>query len=142
MTDFDAELAEIFSGYGRLTRDEIQRRAVSTSASSKLLGAIDSLPEGEYAYDEATDSLLQVSDHVRGTANAGVAAAGLPDVDLLRELEVLHASRHDTFLHGSARALTAHSDRTGELEAEYLSRYPYREIDPARTRAGARGDLA
>jgi hypothetical protein len=31
-----------------------------------------------------------------------------------------------------------HTERTGELEREYLRRHPKRDVDPARTRAGAR----
>ena len=44
----------------------------------------------------------------------------------------------ETFLHGSHDALDAHSWRTAELEAEYLRRFPEREVDPERLRAGAR----
>jgi Family of unknown function (DUF6158) len=70
----------------------------------------------------------------------GVPPEDLPESDLLRELEHLHHTRHDTFLHGSADALHAHINRTAELEQEYLRRHPEREVDPARTRAGARGE--
>ena len=66
----------------------------------------------------------------------------LAETDLLRELENLHRTRHETFLHASSQALEEHSVRTGELEHEYLRRHPDREVDPARTRAGARGDAA
>ncbi len=64
----------------------------------------------------------------------------LHEVDLLRELEHLHRTRNDTFLHGSPHALREHSMRTGDLEQEYLRRHPEREVNPARTRAGARGE--
>jgi hypothetical protein len=64
----------------------------------------------------------------------------LAESDLLRELQHLHATRHGTFLHGSPDALEEHTSRTAELENEYLSRHPEREVDPARTRAGARGE--
>jgi hypothetical protein len=43
-------------------------------------------------------------------------------------------------LHGAPQALHEHSRRTGELEQEYLRRHPEREVDPARTRTGARGE--
>jgi hypothetical protein len=43
-------------------------------------------------------------------------------------------------LHGSPDALRAHTSRTAELEDEYLRRYPERDVDPARTRAGARSE--
>jgi hypothetical protein len=68
----------------------------------------------------------------------GVAAAELSEVDLLRELRHLHVTRHDTFLHGSPDSLREHTARTFELEQEYLRRHPERDVDPRRTRAGAR----
>lgn len=70
----------------------------------------------------------------------GVPAEKLAEPDLLRELEHLHTTRHDTFLHGAPDALREHTSRTAELEDEYLRRHPEREVDPARTRAGARGE--
>lgn len=68
----------------------------------------------------------------------GVPAAELSEDDLDRELAQLHRTRHDTFKHGSAQALTRHSERMRELEEEYLSRHPEREIDDERLREGAR----
>lgn len=68
----------------------------------------------------------------------GVRPGDLPDTDLMRELEHLHTTRHDTFLHSAPGALDEHTHRTAELEREYLRRHPDRQIDPARTRSGAR----
>jgi hypothetical protein len=68
----------------------------------------------------------------------GVEAARLGDHELLKELEAIHRSRHDTLLHGSAAALTAHTTRMAELEGEYLRRHPDRPVAAGRTRAGAR----
>jgi hypothetical protein len=62
----------------------------------------------------------------------GIAGEDLSEEDLLRELENLHRTRHDTFLHGSADALSTHTRRTAELEVAYLKRHPEREVDPAR----------
>lgn len=67
---------------------------------------------------------------------AGIPAADLSDDDLERELEHAHEKRHDTFLHGSDDALRAHTQRTGELEAEFLRRHPQRRVDARRTREG------
>jgi hypothetical protein len=72
----------------------------------------------------------------------GIDAARLPDDVLLRELEHLHRTRHDTFLYGSRDALEQHSIRTHELELEYLRRHPRRHIAAGRTRAGARARVA
>jgi hypothetical protein len=69
---------------------------------------------------------------------SGVHPDDLAEADLLRELEHLHTTRHDTFLHGAPDALREHSSRTAQLEQEYLRRHPEREVDPARTRSGAR----
>ena len=73
---------------------------------------------------------------------SGVSPEDLAETDLIRELEHLHRTRHDTFLHGAPDALRQHTSRSAELENEYLRRHPERDIDPARTRAGARGSDA
>lgn len=83
---------------------------------------MDDLPEGEFAPD----------------SGEGVPASELTSHDLLHELAVLHRTRHDTLRHASDQALAMHTSRSAELEAEYLRRYPEREIDPGRLRAGAR----
>jgi len=64
----------------------------------------------------------------------GVDAADLTDDDLLREMSSLHRTRLDTLRHGSDAALANHLRRTAELETEYLTRYPGREVDPSRLR--------
>ena len=68
----------------------------------------------------------------------GIPAGELDQDDLLRELEHLHATRNETLRHGSPDSLTAHTQRMGELEDEYLRRFPEREVDPGRMRAGSR----
>ena len=70
----------------------------------------------------------------------GVPAEDLDEEALLRELASLHRTRHETFLHASTQALQRHSERTTELELEYLRRHPEREIDPERLRSGARAE--
>lgn len=73
---------------------------------------------------------------------SGMRPDDLTEPDLIRELEQVHRTRHETFLHGSPNALREHNTRTDELEGEYLRRHPEREVDPARTRSGARGGVA
>ncbi|NYH80003.1 hypothetical protein FHR84_003352 [Actinopolyspora biskrensis] len=68
----------------------------------------------------------------------GIEAAELSEDALRRELRHLHETRNETFLHGSSDALEEHTRRTFELEREYLRRHPEREVDPRRTREGAR----
>ncbi|ANW21562.1 DUF6158 family protein [Streptomyces clavuligerus] len=68
----------------------------------------------------------------------GVEAARLGEHDLIKELENIHRSRHDTLLHGSPAALAAHTTRMAELEEEYLRRHPERPVSAGRTREGAR----
>ena len=63
-----------------------------------------------------------------------VPADELTEEDLLRELEQLHRTRHETFLRGPTQALQHHSERTAELELEYLRRHPERNIDESRLR--------
>ena len=71
--------------------------------------------------------------------DTGIAAGELSEDVLTRELAHLHATRNDTFLHGAPDALREHTARTDELEPEYLRRHPERDVDPRRTRSGARG---
>ena len=68
----------------------------------------------------------------------GLDPSALTDEDLLREIGQLHQTRTETLLHGSDDALRHHTARTGELEGEYLRRYPGRHIAPERLREGAR----
>ena len=69
----------------------------------------------------------------------GVPPVRLTDEALGRELERLHATRRETFFHGSEDALEIHTERMLELEREYLRRFPERVVpDPGRTRAGSR----
>ncbi|MFI6348105.1 DUF6158 family protein [Streptomyces sp. NPDC050560] len=68
----------------------------------------------------------------------GVDPGRLDDQQLMKELEAIHRTRHDTLLHGSNDALRAHNERMAELEGEYLRRHPRRPVAGGRTRAGAR----
>jgi hypothetical protein len=69
---------------------------------------------------------------------SGIHPAGLPDGDLFRELRHMYQTRLETLRHGSAQALATHSSRMQALEHEYFRRFPRREINPERLRAGAR----
>jgi hypothetical protein len=137
MSDFEAELADIFAGHERVSSAELRRRAVSADVAADVVAALDRLPEGEYALDEAADALDQVAEPVASVV-VGVAPDELSTDDLLRELGHLHETRNATFRHGSAHALDEHTTRTDALEAEYLRRFPAREVDDRRTRSGAR----
>jgi Family of unknown function (DUF6158) len=64
----------------------------------------------------------------------GVDPAELTDDDLVREMASLHRTRLDTLRHGPDAALANHLRRTAELETEYLTRHPGREVDPSRLR--------
>jgi hypothetical protein len=68
----------------------------------------------------------------------GVDPVRLDDQQLMKELETIHRTRHDTLLHGSNDALRAHNERMAQLEGEYLRRHPRRPVAQGRTRAGAR----
>ncbi|MFI6460751.1 DUF6158 family protein [Streptomyces sp. NPDC050528] len=73
-----------------------------------------------------------------GHTMTGVDPARLDDSQLMKELETIHRTRHDTLLYGSNDALRAHNDRMAGLEGEYLRRHPRRLVAPGRTRQGAR----
>jgi len=134
MRELEATLDEVFMRQERLTVDEIQRRAVAAGAPIDVINALDGLPEGEYAQDEVTEAL---ADGVTDTS-MGVPPNELENDDLMRELWEIHRTRHDTLRHGSDDALANHDERMADLEAEYLRRWPEREIDPQRLRPGAR----
>ncbi len=70
---------------------------------------------------------------------SGIDPATLTVADLYRELESLYQSRLDALRHAADQAWQEHTERMGELESEYLRRFPDREIDPARLRSGAIG---
>ncbi|MEU1167310.1 DUF6158 family protein, partial [Streptomyces sp. NPDC005921] len=68
----------------------------------------------------------------------GVDPSRLDDQQLMKELENIHRTRHDTLLYGSNDALRAHNERMAQLEGEYLRRNPRRLVAAGRTREGAR----
>ncbi len=69
----------------------------------------------------------------------GVDPGRLDDQQLMKELETIHRTRHDTLLYGSKDALRTHNERMAQLEGEYLRRHPRRPVVAGRTREGARG---
>ncbi|MFF1410463.1 DUF6158 family protein [Streptomyces sp. NPDC058289] len=69
---------------------------------------------------------------------AGPSAGGLEEGRLMKELEAIHRTRHETLLHGSDEALVTHTRRMDELESEYVRRHPERAQTTSRTRSGAR----
>ncbi|MBC6460531.1 DUF6158 family protein [Actinomadura sp. HBU206391] len=68
----------------------------------------------------------------------GVDPGELSDEDLMRELGHLHETRLEALRHAADQALDEHTRRSAALETEYLRRWPDREVDPERLRAGAR----
>lgn len=63
-----------------------------------------------------------------GAEPLGVPPTELSDEDLLREIQSLHRTRDDALRHAPEPALAHHDRRTAELEAEYLRRFPDREV--------------
>lgn len=61
----------------------------------------------------------------------GIPGADLSDDDLDRELRHVHEKRHDIFVDGTAEQLRNLTRRTGELEDEYLRRFPDRVTEAA-----------
>ncbi|MEV4626315.1 DUF6158 family protein [Micromonospora sp. NPDC049523] len=102
-------------------------------------GPVDDSPEqrvGEWDGDHAANRATVPADFVVETGDLGIDPAELGDEDLIRELHSLHRTRLDTLRHAADTALANHLRRTAELETEYLSRHPGREVDPARLRNG------
>jgi len=140
MLSLGSLLDQLYGGRERLSRDEIHRRAVKADLPAETMSLLDALPEGEYAQDEVGAALEQLpgTPSVPDGPGEGQPATSLSDEDLLRELASIHRTRHTTLRHGSSQALGHHTQRMDELEGEYLKRYPDREVDPERERAGAR----
>ncbi|MGX1026784.1 hypothetical protein RKD37_001941 [Streptomyces ambofaciens] len=81
----------------------------------------------------------RMNEHdTRDDSATGVDPGRLDDQQLMKELETIHRTRHDTLLYGSNDALRAHNDRMARLEGEWLRRNPRRPVAPGRTREGAR----
>ncbi len=78
-----------------------------------------------------TDARLE-TDEEPVASEIGINPAGLADEDLFRELTSLHRTRLDTLRHGPDAALANHFRRTAELETEYMTRFPGREVDTDR----------
>jgi hypothetical protein len=57
VTDLDAFLDDAFDAQERMTSGDLQRRAIAADLPADLMTRIDSLPEGEYAQDEAAEAL-------------------------------------------------------------------------------------
>ncbi|HEX8629650.1 MAG TPA: DUF6158 family protein [Catenuloplanes sp.] len=97
-------------------------------------------PVDQWDGDHArTDSSTSGSGDSRGHEpgdEVGIDPAELPDEDLFREMASLHRTRLHTLRHGPDAALATHLRRTAELETEYLTRYPGREVDPSRLTQG------
>ncbi|MEU1630070.1 DUF6158 family protein [Streptomyces sp. NPDC020096] len=74
--------------------------------------------------------------------NNGVPPERLEERQLIKELEAIHRTRHETLLYGTSDALRTHSSRMAALEGEYLRRHPERHPAAGRTRAGARARAA
>jgi hypothetical protein len=150
MHTIDRLLEEIYAGQERMSGDEIHRRAVAAELPSEAISILDGLPGGEYTQDEAAAALAQLERDTSGRPGpqvddprvdgpeGGVPASQLSDEDVDRELAQLHRTREEAFRHGSDQALNRHTERTVELEAEYLRRFPERDVDPTRLREGAR----
>jgi len=137
METIDTLLDEVYVGEERVSRDEIYRRAVAADLPATVITTLEKLPEGEYAQDEVAEALAQLGSP-EPERPGGIPAGELTDEDLLREMGELHRTRTQTLRHGSDQALARHTERSAELELEYLARFPRREVDPERLREGAR----
>jgi hypothetical protein len=71
-------LDQLYAAQERLTRDEIQRRAVSSDLPAEAMSALDGLPEGAYSYDEVTAALASVE----GVTDAAGESDGIPPTSL------------------------------------------------------------
>jgi spore germination protein GerM len=126
----------ILNAAGAMVSDQ----PVQLSAGAPALGEAHlqvPRPRGHGALSTAetgsAEGLTDPGDGYRaGMATFGIPAGQLSEEDLFRELASLHRTRLDTLRHAPDPALATHLARTVELEAEYLLRWPRRQIDPDR----------
>ncbi len=57
----DAYLDDAFAAHERLSAGDLQRGAIAAGLSAEALTAVDALPDGEYAQDEAAEALRTVA---------------------------------------------------------------------------------
>ena len=57
VSDLEQFLDAAYEGRERISSLDLQRRAIAADLPAELLTRIDSLPEGEYAQDEAAEAL-------------------------------------------------------------------------------------
>jgi Family of unknown function (DUF6158) len=61
--------------------------------------------------------------------------SAISNEDLVRELDHMHGKRQEVFRTGRAEAWQNHLERTAQLEAEYLRRFPHGVTDAEAKRA-------
>jgi hypothetical protein len=119
--------------------ESVRRGEFSPFSSGTPIDPVDVSPEqrmGEWDGDHVRDGGLTPGADVIDLDAAGIEPSELSDDDLMREMHSLHRTRLDTLRHAADTALATHLRRTADLETEYLTRYPGREVDPGRLRDG------
>lgn len=109
--------------------ESVRHGEYSPASSGTAFEAGPERPVQGWDGDHARNS---AGDGAHRDAEPGIDPAELSDDDLFREMGSLHRTRLHTLRHGPDAALATHLRRTAELETEYLTRYPGREVDPGR----------
>jgi len=60
VSDLDDFLDAAYDAQERLSRGDLQRRAIASDLPAETMTRIDALPEGEYAQDEAAEALRSI----------------------------------------------------------------------------------
>lgn len=106
-------------------------------APRRPASATDTAWNGDHVDGHQAQEGVPLVDELGGTgSDVGIDPVELTDDDLVREMHSLHRTRLDTLRHGTDAALATHLRRTVDLETEYRTRHPGREVDPARLRDG------
>jgi len=53
---------ELYGAQERISREEIERRALASDLPADDMAVVDRLPEGEYSEDELTEALAQIAE--------------------------------------------------------------------------------
>lgn len=116
--------------------ESVRHGEYSPASSGTPFEAAPEHPAAQWDGDHARSATGDSRGYDDPGDEVGVDPAELADDDLFREMASLHRTRLHTLRHGPDAALATHLRRTAELETEYLTRYPGREVDPSRLTHG------
>lgn len=107
----------------RLDRDDLWQWASAEHAASRVVSAIEGLPDGQYALSEVEHLMAQWRTAPEGADPApGASLHDMSDEELLRMLFGLCRIRNGCLLRGSGDAFARYTVHVLDFEREYVRR--------------------